>query len=159
MVKHADSQHRCFHFDSSMCHFQNAIGEEGNGKPPHELHFPRKNTEPCLWFLLCLKSSMLNTIGEEGNGKPPHELHFPRKNTEPCLWFLLCLKSSMLNTIGEEGNGKPPHELHFPRKNSEPCLWFLLCLKSSMQRSFIIYIHDSQFFHICDPIGRRSSHR
>ena len=36
----------------------NAIGEEGNGKPPHESHFPRKNSEPCLWFLLRSKSSM-----------------------------------------------------------------------------------------------------
>ena len=25
-----------------MCHFYNAIGEEGNGKPPHEFHHPRK---------------------------------------------------------------------------------------------------------------------
>ena len=35
LVKHADSQHRGYQFDSSMCHFWNAIGEEGNGKPPH----------------------------------------------------------------------------------------------------------------------------
>ena len=25
---------------------QNTIGEEGNGKPPHKIHFPRKNSEP-----------------------------------------------------------------------------------------------------------------
>ena len=36
----------------------NTIGEEDNGKPPHEFHFPRKNLEPCLWFLLRSKSSM-----------------------------------------------------------------------------------------------------
>ena len=37
---------------------KNAIGKEGNGKPPHEFHFPRKNSEPCLWFLLRSKPSM-----------------------------------------------------------------------------------------------------
>ena len=54
----ADSQHTGCQFDSSMCHFQNVIGEVGNGKPPHEFHFPRKNSGPCLWFLLRLKLSM-----------------------------------------------------------------------------------------------------
>ena len=39
--------------------YENTIGEEGNGKPPHEFHFCRKNSERCLWFLLSLKSSML----------------------------------------------------------------------------------------------------
>ena len=48
MVKHADSQHRGCEFGSSMCRNRYAIGEEGNGKPPHEFHFPRKNSEPCL---------------------------------------------------------------------------------------------------------------
>ena len=28
------------------------IGEEGNGEPLHKIHFPRKNSEPCLWYLL-----------------------------------------------------------------------------------------------------------
>ena len=32
MVKYADLQRRGCHFDSSMCHIKNAIGEEGNGK-------------------------------------------------------------------------------------------------------------------------------
>ena len=57
-----------------------------------------KSLEPCLWFLLCSKSSMLNTIYEESNGKPPHKKtanHFSEKNLEPCLWFLLCSKLSM----------------------------------------------------------------
>ena len=27
-------------------------------KPPHEFHFPRKNSEHCLWFLLRLQSSI-----------------------------------------------------------------------------------------------------
>ena len=58
VVKQAYSQHRGCQFDSSMYHFQNAIGEEGNGKPSHEFHFPRKNSEPFLWFLLRSKSSM-----------------------------------------------------------------------------------------------------
>ena len=45
VVKHADLQHRGCQFDSSTCHFKkNAIGEEGNGKPPLELHFLRKNS-------------------------------------------------------------------------------------------------------------------
>ena len=34
------------------------MGEEGNGKPPHKIHFPRRSSEPCLWFLLRSKSSM-----------------------------------------------------------------------------------------------------
>ena len=42
MVKHADSQHRGCQFDSSIFHFEHAIGEEGNGKPPQEFHFPRE---------------------------------------------------------------------------------------------------------------------
>ena len=42
MVKHADSQHRGCQFDFSMCHLEDAIGEEGNGKPPHEFHYPKK---------------------------------------------------------------------------------------------------------------------
>ena len=41
VVKHADSQHRGCQYDSSLCHNKNAIGEEGNGKPPHKIHFPR----------------------------------------------------------------------------------------------------------------------
>ena len=57
VVQHADSQHRGCQFDSSLCRFKNAIGEEGNGNPPHEFNFPRKNSEPCLKFLLCSKSS------------------------------------------------------------------------------------------------------
>ena len=30
--------------------FKNAIGEEGNGKPPHEFHFPRKTQSPASGF-------------------------------------------------------------------------------------------------------------
>ena len=46
-------------FDSSMYHNKSTIGEEGNSKPPHQTHFPRKTSEPChLWFLLSSKSSM-----------------------------------------------------------------------------------------------------
>ena len=44
-----------FEFESYTCHKQNTLGE---GKPPHDIHFPRKNTEPCLWFLLRSKSNM-----------------------------------------------------------------------------------------------------
>ena len=62
VVKHADSQHRDCQLDSSICHSKNTIGEEGNRKPPHEFHFPRKNSEPCLWFLLCSKLSMLHKL-------------------------------------------------------------------------------------------------
>ena len=39
------AQHRGWQFDSSMCHNINAIGEEGNGRPLHEFHFPRKYSE------------------------------------------------------------------------------------------------------------------
>ena len=38
--------------------YENAIGEEGNMKPPHKIHFPRKYSEPCLRFLLSSKLSM-----------------------------------------------------------------------------------------------------
>ena len=65
---------------------KNAIGEEGNGKPPHEFKSPRKNSEPCLWFLLPSKSNMLNTIDEEGNLEPPHKIDFPRKDLRSLTW-------------------------------------------------------------------------
>ena len=65
VVKHVDSQHRGCQCDSSTCRLKNAIGEEGNGKPPHEFHFLRKNSEPCLWFLLRLKSSMQHSFSDE----------------------------------------------------------------------------------------------
>ena len=136
LVQRADSKLRGCEFASRREHNKDAIGEEGNGKPPNEFDFPRRNSEPCIWFLLRSKSSVVNTIGEEGNGKPPHEFNFPRRNSEPCIWFLLRSKSSVVNTIGEEGNGKPPHEFNFPRRNSEPCIWFLLRSKSSMQRTW-----------------------
>ena len=55
------TQHRCCQFDSSTCHNKNAIGEEGNGKPPYEFHFPRKHSASRLWFLPRLKLSMRPT--------------------------------------------------------------------------------------------------
>ena len=58
MVKHADSQHRGYQFDFSMYPNKNAIDEEGNGKPPEKIYLPRKNSKPCLCFLLRLRSSM-----------------------------------------------------------------------------------------------------
>ena len=45
-------------FESSTCHNKNTISEEGNGKSPHEIKFLKKDSEPCLWFLLRVKSSM-----------------------------------------------------------------------------------------------------
>ena len=45
--------------ESYTCHNKSAIGEEGNGKSPHNVPFPRKNSEPCRWFLLCLESRVL----------------------------------------------------------------------------------------------------
>ena len=50
VVKHADSQHRGYQFDSSTCHNKNAIGEEGHWKPPHEFHFPRNTQSPFSGF-------------------------------------------------------------------------------------------------------------
>ena len=35
---------------SSMCHNKNAIGEEGNGKSPHEFKFSRKTQSPVSGF-------------------------------------------------------------------------------------------------------------
>ena len=45
MVKHADSERRDCQFEFSMCHNQNAIGKDSNGKPPHELNFPREELQ------------------------------------------------------------------------------------------------------------------
>ena len=45
--------------ESCMGHNENAIGEEGNVKPPQNFLFHRKKQEPCLWLLLSLKSSVL----------------------------------------------------------------------------------------------------
>ena len=42
----------------SSNHARVTIGEEGSGKPPHKVHLPRKDSEPCLWFLLPSKSRM-----------------------------------------------------------------------------------------------------
>ena len=44
-----------------QCVEKHAIGEGGNGKSPHKIHFSRKNSESCLWLLLSLKSSMQST--------------------------------------------------------------------------------------------------
>ena len=55
VLRHADSQHRGCQFDSPMCHFQNAISEKGNGKPPHEFHFLRTKLRA-----LSLVSAMLD---------------------------------------------------------------------------------------------------
>ena len=41
-------------FDSSVCHTESAFGEEGNGKPPHKIKFPRKRLRA-----LSLASAML----------------------------------------------------------------------------------------------------
>ena len=40
MVKHPDSYRRGCELESSMCHNKNAIGKEGNGKPPHKNPIP-----------------------------------------------------------------------------------------------------------------------
>ena len=45
---------------------KNAAGEEGNGRQPHEFHFPRKDSEPYLWFLLRSKSSMQRSSRGDG---------------------------------------------------------------------------------------------
>ena len=44
------TQHRGYQFDSSMYHFQNAVGEKGNRKPPHKIHFPVKTQSPVSGF-------------------------------------------------------------------------------------------------------------
>ena len=52
VVKRANSQRRGCEFESYMIHNKISISEEGNGKPPHKIHLPGKNSKPCLWFLL-----------------------------------------------------------------------------------------------------------
>ena len=74
VVKRVWTHNTGHEFESYTCHDKNAINEEGNGKPPHKFHFPRKNSEPRLWFLLRSTSSMLNNIDDEGNGKPPNKI-------------------------------------------------------------------------------------
>ena len=58
MVMRADSRCGGCEFESYKRRNKNAIGEEGNGKPPHIIHFRRKKPGSCLWFLLHSKSSM-----------------------------------------------------------------------------------------------------
>ena len=65
VVKHADSQRRGFQSDSSMCHNKEAIGAEGNGNPPHKIHFPRKTQSPVFGF--CYAGiRVCNAPGREG---------------------------------------------------------------------------------------------
>ena len=45
-------------FDSSMGYNENAIDEEGNGKPRYEIRFPRKDSEQFIWFLLRSKAAL-----------------------------------------------------------------------------------------------------
>ena len=52
-----------------------AIGEEGNGKPPHKIPSPRKKLRALSLVSATLEIDYAmefyeNTIGEEGNGKP-----------------------------------------------------------------------------------------
>ena len=61
-VKHSDSQHRGCEFDPLVCRNKNAIGEEGNKKPHQKVHFPRKNSEPCLMFPLRSNLSMQRSL-------------------------------------------------------------------------------------------------
>ena len=44
VVKHTDSWHDGCEFESYTCRNKNTIDEEGNGKPPHEIHYPRKKS-------------------------------------------------------------------------------------------------------------------
>ena len=50
MVKHADSQYKGCEFECCMCHNKNAIGEEGNGKPPHESTSLERTQSPVAGF-------------------------------------------------------------------------------------------------------------
>ena len=58
-----------------------------------QVHFPRRNSEPCLWFLLRSESSVIDAIDEEDNGKWPDKIHFPRKKLRA-----LSLASATLET-------------------------------------------------------------
>ena len=51
-------------------HTKNTIDAKGNGLPPYKVHFPRKNSEPCLWFLLRSKSSMQRSFTDVIYGFP-----------------------------------------------------------------------------------------
>ena len=57
--------------------YEHTIGEEGNGKPPHEFHLPRQKLRALSLVSATLKIEhnvelYEHTIGEEGNGKPPY---------------------------------------------------------------------------------------
>ena len=50
---------------------------EAKGSYAIKIHYTRKISEPCLWFLVSSKASMLSTIGEQGSGKPSHTSPVP----------------------------------------------------------------------------------
>ena len=63
----------------------NTIGKEGNMKPPHEFHFPIKNSEHCLWFLLRSKSSMHCRVTRDDMGWYRTQSNMFRRKTEKCI--------------------------------------------------------------------------
>ena len=88
-------------FKACMCYNKNAIGEEGNGKPPHKIHFPRKNSEPCLWFpaKLKIKYAFQYTYSYAWLIHTPILKPIDNGNSEHRLWFLLRSESSMQHSF------------------------------------------------------------
>ena len=121
-------------------------GEEGNGKQPHKIHFPRKQLAALSLVSAKLKIKYAMefyeyTIGAECNREPQHKTHFPRKSSEPCLWFLLSSKSSMLRNsmkilLVRKATGSHLINSISLQKDTEPCFCFLFsvfcCLLSSV---------------------------
>ena len=69
------------------------IGEEGNGKPPHKIHFPRKNSKLCLWFLLRSKSSLQSS-------ERIYKFHSASKNS-PSKDTNLRIVTSRINVVSQ----------------------------------------------------------
>ena len=72
-------------FESSTCHNKNTIGEEGNLKPPREIHFPRKpGALPLFYTNLGIEYAKHHWRGRQ---RPPRKVHFLRRKSSSCLRF------------------------------------------------------------------------
>ena len=121
VVKHVDSEHRECQFDSSTCHIQNAIGEEGNWKPPHEIHFPRKELKsPVAGF--CYARNRVCNAAVNVNTK---------ERSLDCLCFLLYLTSSAIQFTFKSISSlqSKPLSTYFGGENLPP---IFVCSGSSM---------------------------
>ena len=77
-----------------MSQKQNAIGEESDGKSTHKVHLRRKDSGPCLWFLIRWKSSVSRSFSGIFKCIFIVDIHeyFGKLRLEPsCRFFVLFL--------------------------------------------------------------------